>query len=1177
MSRLIIVFLSFLLGFSAFISISNPAFCNLEALNNDGEAVLYGSVLSPKEDEVNILLPKPIASKIKKAGVNKFSFTLISALDSSKRYIIPNELVTIRRKIINKKRGIYLTANLFTVFSESGISVSASSLPKDNYKLKIDGVPVFGTKLNEISEPVKYEPPSLIVGTVASRSAGIITVEDLNGNTISDKTVTANPNGTFFTEVRANKTKPQVKSRKNFKFQTVSAEIAGPADFTDTFASWYDLTENKEDKNDAKLFNFSLPSNGKSGWVGSNTKSDPSALRFDGVDDYIELEDYLPDLKAFSVEMWVKRNGDGIEFPRLFANTADYSLTLYETSDNVTSISNGGVLMRLNGNPYAQAAPGTLDGTWQHLIFLWDGNNTKIYLNGVQIGETVPFTEPLNPYIEGHYPVIGGESATHASNAMASAFNGDIARVDVYDYALSEQQIKNNFINSSELYIDDTQNKKSVCASVNRERGESEKGNVLSFDARNIDDSGYINEQALKTGIVHAVTEKDLLSITSLDNSSENNNQKAEQPLEISESSTLTANLVKENEDLAIEVANSQLEETALARSFQTDFSSLNCDINKFVNRCGSNDPTLSSDIKNLLLSDECNLPFIVKKVISEISSDCLLLSEGYCSHVKREVDEEKPCEIYEQIIKDFEEGKIEELPCPPESCEEFKEIAESNCAKPITSCEDASEAGSENINCFKKPAKDLHCTRVGKDIITSECSDENFDESNKRGWTIVKNSKGNEYCIATKTPAFLLSSSESGISQSPEETAENCELNSCHKACNEENRQNLLTQTLPDISPPLFTPVSTPVSVTNSLKCEICDCHYKCDAESGRFLDCSNLDFFSVKCCDNTLNRTLLAQAILPPPQFSTQAEEFNGISNLGEKGFKGPIVPDARDCYCKDKNNFNEKGYIKEEAKLSCSNQCPDGYESDPESNLCLPICDKEKGQVRTAFGICKKKCPDGFIEDVTGTCRCPDDKMLSANGKCENIQGGLPGPKTCLPGQTRNPATGECTTVLCGPDQFLDSTGICRCNLDGLPVGPEGCKKSLLPNTSPFPGITPFPFPSPGSTPNIFPGASPFPSPNISPFPTPSPFPAPSTSPFPTPSTFPFPTSSPFPTPSTSPFPTPSPFPSPTPITCFPGQIIVSPPTCTCAVGATSIIGQPCQCPSGKTYTINGCVTQ
>ena len=1168
MYRIFTAYLSILLGF--FFLTCNQVICNesnfktsykLQALNNDGNPVLYGSVLNSKEDEINILLPKPLASKLRKAGPNEFSFTLVSALDSSKTYIVPNQLVTIGRKIVNKKGGMYVVVNLFNVFSQSGISVSASSLPKDNYKLKIEGVPIFGTKLNEITESFKYEPPSLIIGTLNSGSAGIITVEDLNGNTISEKAITANPNSAFFTEVRANKTKPKVKSRKNFRSQVISTEISGPAGFSDIATQWFDLTSNR---NNAALYNFSLPSNGKSGWVGSNTQSAPSALRFDGEDDYLELSHYIGDLNAFTVEMWLKRNGNGIEYPRLFANTTDSSLTLAETSDIKTAISDGGLLVRLNGNPIKIAPPGTLDGSWQHIVFLWDGTNVRIFVNGTELGDPKPFTGPLNPAVNGDLPIIGGESVVHASNQKKSAFNGDIARVDVYNYALNNQQIKNNYISSVNLFPNNL-DKTPVCASVNHERSESEKGNVLSLDARNLDNSGYINEQALKTGIIHAIAEKDLLSITSLDNSSETNTKKVENPLEVSEGSTLATNLVKENTDFAVEVANSQLKEISSTKLFQTDlnanFNDIGCNINQFATRCNSNDPKLSSDIKALLLNDECKLPFTIKKIISEISSDCSLLSQGYCEHVNRKVDTEKPCAIYSKMFQDYTKGTTEQLPCPPESCTEFKNITEAVCTKPIVSC-DENNTGDPNQSCFKKPVKDLQCTKIGKDITKSECSDDNFNESNKRGWTVIQNSKGSEYCIATKTPAFLPTTGSNSL-QSPAEIAEGCELNSCHKQCDEENKKNLPAQTIPNgnINIPTLSTPSLPVAPVNNTgspiftasKCEVCNCHYKCDVGAGRFFDCNNIDFFSVKCCNNKATG-LLAQTI-PLPQFSA-----NGFSN--SKGSRGPIVPDIRDCYCEDQNNFNEKGYIKEEVKSICKDKCPLGYEKDSLSNICLPMCDREKGQVRTPSGQCKKQCPGGLIEDNSGNCRCPEGKIIQDNGKCENITcpnyckdipavkrilnarayraqitsfgsftpttfatpsptgiglpttfatppisttssippecqycfevGGIkePGTKTCLQGQIKNPGTDECITITCPLNQYLDNNGICRCNIDGsVATKSGGCISTIA---------TPPPIPNPSSTPSLFPTPNPSSTPRL--FPTPNPSSTPSLLPVP-----------------------------------------------------------------------------
>ena len=200
---------------------------SLQAFSNDGEFTIYGSVLSPNKDEVNILLTNDLVSKIKRSKISRLSFTLTSTLDSTKNYIIPNDAVRLEKRIINGKPRTVLVFNLYNLFSlQSGLSVFPSSLPQDSYILKVRGVPVFGTTVNKDSQLFKYDPPTLIAGKVRSNGPGLITVEDFAGNQLSEKTVTTNADGSFITEVRAKKLKIKRKnsSTKNLKAQTVEEE-----------------------------------------------------------------------------------------------------------------------------------------------------------------------------------------------------------------------------------------------------------------------------------------------------------------------------------------------------------------------------------------------------------------------------------------------------------------------------------------------------------------------------------------------------------------------------------------------------------------------------------------------------------------------------------------------------------------------------------------------------------------------------------------------------------------------------------------------------------------------------------------------------------------------------------------------------------------------------------------
>ena len=178
---------------------------DLSIITENGTDEIYGSILDPNVNQILLLLPKPLLNQIRKLGTDRYSVNLNSTLDSTKTYMVSPSSLSIERKIIKSTAGKtisgkFLVANFFNISTTSGITVPPSSLPGGNYKLRVK------SDESEITtKPFKYYTPVLIVGNVDSNSEGFINVEDLNGNIISEKTVAISPNGTFLTEVRANK------------------------------------------------------------------------------------------------------------------------------------------------------------------------------------------------------------------------------------------------------------------------------------------------------------------------------------------------------------------------------------------------------------------------------------------------------------------------------------------------------------------------------------------------------------------------------------------------------------------------------------------------------------------------------------------------------------------------------------------------------------------------------------------------------------------------------------------------------------------------------------------------------------------------------------------------------------------------------------------------------------
>ena len=147
-------------------------------------------------------------------------------------------------------------------------------------------------------------------------------------------------------------------------------------------------------------------------------------------------------------------------------------------------------------------------------------------------------------------------------------------------------------------------------------------------------------------GVVHVVSDKDLYAITPLKNDPDVNGAQADAPLIVNESTTLTANLAKQDENLAFEVAKKELEDLQSTNNTPIDFGNLDCDINQFADECNTNDGSVlasfGEDVKQLISNPQCNLPDFVTSIVSNSQNSDV--SKGYCDFISRKEDVARVC-----------------------------------------------------------------------------------------------------------------------------------------------------------------------------------------------------------------------------------------------------------------------------------------------------------------------------------------------------------------------------------------------------------------------------------------------------------------------------------------------------------------------------------------------------
>ncbi len=650
-------------------------------------------------------------------------------------------------------------------------------------------------------------------------------------------------------------------------------------------------------------------------------------------------------------------------------------------------------------------------------------------------------------------------------------------------------------------------------------------------------------EDDISVGVIHVVSDKDLYAIAPLSNDPDVNRALTDNSFTVNKGTTLTANIAKEDENLALEVAKKELND--LKNDKEIDFGDLNCDINQFVSSCNSKDETevisLGNDVKNLISNPQCNLPDFVTSFLQ--SSDASDVAKGYCEFVGRIEDDSRICSNYSMVLSEFKSGNLKQLPCPPSSCTTFQNIKPPKCVVAQRFCED----GSTDKGCISKPKKDLFCLKVPDELAESNCADDNTGNSNdiQPNWIVATSAEGNNYCVPSNSDVISKIKIFSKTFSSSKDIAQECEYNFCHRQCDKKSNS------------------------------DVKDCHFNCDVKLGRIIDCTdgNSPYFSIQCCGHVKIKSRIAS------KSAYQLASSGSVRPASLAVGKGTVVSDVASCLCNNSNNFNEIGYAYDEVKSACKEECPSGYEVDEESGSCFPIC--PKSSVRDPNGFCKKGCPldlpylygkacvavcpdsltpqrssDGIL-----ACLCSDGSSPDSNGKCSGTSQNYCSPSIAVgtgsPPCSCNPAGGT----------FVGSNNQCQCSGNLTYTKEYGCGGTTTTNNCPSPYIKDPAYANqckcPESTPyelgtNCVTSCPAGFTPTITPATAYS-----NTRQSCKCSDGTYPNSQG--TCSTS-----------STHTCTPGEVSTAANPCTCASGATVGSAGYCQCTNGQTYTATGCGT-
>ncbi len=179
-----------------------------------------------------------------------------------------------------------------------------------------------------------------------------------------------------------------------------------------------------------------------SAWYNGATGKYNGSLNFDGTDDEVDLGTTYPNLTgwtSFSVTGWFNSANTSARASIVSKfNDADQG---YGTSVFNVWHESGELRFKLSVDGGWDGAyvkyPTVSNSTWHHFAAVWDGTNYKIYVDGKfgeQASRTGVMTNPATNFYIGRM-----------DDATPRWFNGKIDDIRVYNYALSEQQIKLNY------------------------------------------------------------------------------------------------------------------------------------------------------------------------------------------------------------------------------------------------------------------------------------------------------------------------------------------------------------------------------------------------------------------------------------------------------------------------------------------------------------------------------------------------------------------------------------------------------------------------------------------------------------------------------------------------------------------------------------------------------------
>ena len=211
-------------------------------------------------------------------------------------------------------------------------------------------------------------------------------------------------------------------------------DAANPKSYPGSGTTWTDLSGNG---NNGTLVNGV-------GYSGDNLGS----LSFDGVNDEVQLPGTNLSLNQMTISSWnyssnYQQNGFMFEKTTNGSVNTQYSLFYNSGNNSIYYRTYGLSTTDLIVN---RTTAGVVNNQWNNVVATWDGTNKRIYVNGVLRATSANLTGTVTQNTTGaaFIGIYGGGGYP---------FNGRISQTQIYNRALTAQEIQQNFNATKSRYI----------------------------------------------------------------------------------------------------------------------------------------------------------------------------------------------------------------------------------------------------------------------------------------------------------------------------------------------------------------------------------------------------------------------------------------------------------------------------------------------------------------------------------------------------------------------------------------------------------------------------------------------------------------------------------------------------------------------------------------------------